>query len=227
MLPDLWLNEGGQSAAGAAIDRLIAMHPATGKARQNAENLGQSLPDYLSHCALQLGAGASEAIYLANKLHVVPEFLGNRAPFADPTARAIIAGLGMDQSESSLVALYVAGLSGIGYGLRQILEAQRRRGAMVRRIMISGGAGQNALVRQILADTSGLPVVVTAAKEPVLLGAAILATRATGKYESLLQAMSAMTRASEVFEPAGGEIGSLHSRRFATFERLQGAARAE
>ncbi|MEL7347114.1 MAG: FGGY family pentulose kinase, partial [Pseudomonadota bacterium] len=28
MLPGMWLNEGGQSAAGAAIERLIAMHPA-------------------------------------------------------------------------------------------------------------------------------------------------------------------------------------------------------
>ncbi|WP_441937559.1 FGGY-family carbohydrate kinase [Neorhizobium galegae] len=30
-------------------------------------------------------------------LHVVPEFLGNRAPFADPHARAVIAGLGMER----------------------------------------------------------------------------------------------------------------------------------
>ena len=30
MVPGLWLNEGGQSAAGAAIDHLVRMHPAYG-----------------------------------------------------------------------------------------------------------------------------------------------------------------------------------------------------
>ena len=55
---------------------------------------------------------------LADGLHVVPEFLGNRAPLADPQARAVIAGLGMDDDLASLIALYVAGLCGIGYGLR-------------------------------------------------------------------------------------------------------------
>jgi ribulose kinase len=36
----------------------------------------------------------SEAVKLAAGLHVVPEFLGNRAPLADPHAKALIAGLG-------------------------------------------------------------------------------------------------------------------------------------
>ena len=33
MVPGLWLNEGGQSAAGAAIDHLVRMHPAAAKPR--------------------------------------------------------------------------------------------------------------------------------------------------------------------------------------------------
>ena len=61
----------------------------------------------------------------------MPEFLGNRAPFADPHARAVIAGLGMETRLDSLVALYVAGLCGLGYGLRQIVETQAARGAPV------------------------------------------------------------------------------------------------
>ncbi|EFR16040.1 D-ribulokinase [Escherichia coli DEC2B] len=58
---------------------------------------------------------------LAKGLHVVPEFLGNRAPFADPHARAVICGLGMECDQDNLLVLYVAGLCGIVYGLRQIL----------------------------------------------------------------------------------------------------------
>jgi D-ribulokinase len=44
MVPDAWLNEGGQSVAGAAIEQLLSMHPATPDARHQAEQAGQSLP---------------------------------------------------------------------------------------------------------------------------------------------------------------------------------------
>jgi D-ribulokinase len=225
MMPGLWLNEGGQSAAGAAMDRLVALHPAKAEAQKNADAAGRSLLSYLSHQAVQHAGTASHAIALADGVHVVPEFLGNRAPFADPDARAVIAGLGMDQSEASLVALYVAGLSGIGYGLRQILDVQARHGAPVRRIVISGGAGQDDLVRQLLADITGLAVVVTEAEEPVLLGAAILAAVAADRFETMPEAMSQMTRAQRIFEPAGEAISTVHQRRFKTFEALQNAAK--
>ncbi len=70
-------------------------------------------------------------------------------------ARAVIAGLGMDLE--SLVALYVAGLCGIGYGLRQIIYTQKASGAVAERVVICGGAGSDTLVRQILADASRSP----------------------------------------------------------------------
>ena len=44
MLPGLWLNEGGQSAAGAAIDYLLASHPAHGAAMTAARAEGLELP---------------------------------------------------------------------------------------------------------------------------------------------------------------------------------------
>jgi D-ribulokinase len=111
--------------------------------------------------------------------------------------------------------------------LRQIIEVQADHGAPVRRIVISGGAGQDELVRQMLADTSGLPVVVTEADEPVLLGAAILGAVTSRHYSTLQAAMTAMTRTRMVLEPATADIASLHKRRFAKFERLQAAARAD
>jgi D-ribulokinase len=43
MIPGLWLNEGGQSAAGAAIDHLVQMHPASGEATKLAATAGLSL----------------------------------------------------------------------------------------------------------------------------------------------------------------------------------------
>lgn len=222
MVPDMWLNEGGQSAAGAAIDHLLKLHPASARLAEKAAVQGTSLAALLSE---RVSGPASEAVQLAHGLHVVPEFIGNRAPYADPHARAIISGLGMDEDEDSLLALYIAGLCGLGYGLRQIIEAQADNGAAVQRIVISGGAGQSNLVRQILADATGLSVVATRAEEPVLLGSAILGAVAAGLFDDMPKAMRQMSHPDRSFDPVGGDIAALHSARYDAFQRLQNLAR--
>ncbi|CAN7503063.1 FGGY-family carbohydrate kinase [Bosea sp. LjRoot237] len=225
MVPGVWLSEGGQSGAGAAIEQLIGFHPAAPEAQCRAEAEGPSLPDWLAAQALQHVDGPSEAAHLAGELIVVPDFLGNRSPHADPQARAVIAGLGMEQGVDNLVALYVAGLTGIGYGLRQIIEVSRAQGAIVEAIVLSGGAGRHPLIRQLLADCSGLPVLVPDEVDPVLLGSAMLAAAAAKAFPDLGAAMAGMAPGATVFTPAGGEIAQLHTRRLAAFEALQVAAR--
>jgi len=224
MVPDFWLNEGGQSAAGAAIDRLVRLHPAAPQAAELARAAGQSLNVWLARRAEAAG-GAGAIAALVGTLHVVPEFLGNRAPFADHLARGIVAGLGMDEGLDSLVGLYMAGLAGIGYGLRQILDAQAAKGARTQMVVISGGAGQSALVRQVLADAAQVDIAATVAPEPVLLGSAILGAVAAGRYDSFAGAMSAMSEIEVVYSPSPA-THDWHERRFQAFERLQGAYRS-
>ncbi|MEL7150840.1 MAG: FGGY-family carbohydrate kinase [Pseudomonadota bacterium] len=226
MLPGMWLNEGGQSAAGAAIDRLIGMHPAAGEAKERATEAGFSVHDWLMSRALSLVDAPSDLVRLIHELHVVPEFLGNRAPHADPRTRAVIAGLDMDTSLDSLVRLYIAGLCGLGYGLRQIIEAQASHGAPISNIVISGGAGRQDAVRQLLADTTGVAIVAPETDEPVLLGAAMLGASAAGHYANLSECMSVMSRVSGTCHPAGGSVSALHRRRYDIYERLQAVARA-
>jgi D-ribulokinase len=225
MVPGAWLSEGGQSAAGAAIDHLVSFHPAAAEATALARGEGKSLPEWLADKAASSVCSLSEAARLAGAIHVVPEFLGNRAPFADPHARAIVAGLGMEKDVSSLVALYVAGLCGLGYGLRQIVEIQAANGAPVETIAISGGAGRHPLIRQILADATGLPVIATRSEEPVLLGSAMLGAVAAGAFKDVRTAMSAMSSRDAIYEPAGDGIADWHAARFEAFGKLQEAAR--
>ena len=225
MVPGAWLNEGGQSVAGAAVDRLLGMHPAAVQAQRDAQATGQALPAWLAQQAASRSTNLSESVYLAAGLHVVPEFLGNRAPLADPHARATIAGLGMDTGLDSLVALYVAGLCGIGYGLRQIIEAQANAGAPIQQVVISGGAGRLDLVRQLLADATGKPVLATRADEPVLLGAAMLGAVAAGRFASVPSAMAAMSHIGNRYDPADARIAAEHSARYRAFTRLQDLTR--
>ena len=225
MVPDAWLNEGGQSVAGAAIERLLSMHPAAPDARRRAQDAGQSLPEMLAGLATQAAASLSDAVALADGLHVVPEFLGNRAPLADPQARAVIAGLGMDNDLESLVALYVAGLCGIGYGLRQIIEAQAAAGAPIERVVVSGGAGRSDFVRQLLADATGRVVLATRAEEPVMLGAAMLGGVAGRLFDGVQSAMANMSQIGRRYEPASGAVAACHEARFRAFKQLQAVAR--
>lgn len=226
MVPGMWLNEGGQSAAGAAIDQLLAFHPAAHEAARVARDGGLSLPAMMAQAAAARVERLSDVVGLAAGLHVVPEFLGNRAPFADPHARAVIAGLGMERDFDSLIALYIAGLCGIGYGLRQIVETQAQFGAGIERVVISGGAGASDLVRQVLADTCGKPVVATEADEPVLLGSAILGAVAGGAFADMPSAMAALTTVAKTFAPAGGAIAEAHATRFRQFRALQDCMRS-
>ena len=225
MVPGMWLNEGGQSAAGAAIDQLLAFHPMAIEAQQLAEAAGQSLPVFLADMAIEKSGSASTSVECAHGLHVVPEFLGNRAPFADPHSRALIVGLGMERDIDSLLALYVAGICGVAYGLRQIIEVQHKAGISIENIAISGGAGQHQLTRQLLADACGLPVIAPAGSEPVLLGAAMLGAVAGGSVDTIEAAMRQMSSAGTVYMPSADYL-ELHDRRYAAFKNLQASGRA-
>ncbi|WP_108459597.1 FGGY-family carbohydrate kinase [Devosia naphthalenivorans] len=225
MVPGLWLNEGGQSAAGAAIDHLVSLHAAAPDTAQLAAREGLTLVEWLDREASRLAASPERVVELAGSIHVVPEFLGNRSPHADPDARAVIAGLGIDRDVASLVALYVAGVTGIGYGLRQLLDRFAADGIAISTILASGGAARSPLVCQMLADATGVPVAVAETSEPVLLGSAMLASVAAGGHPSLVDAMRAMSGTSVLFRPAQGHAAERHRQRYAAFEILQKAAR--
>jgi len=136
-----------------------------------------------------------------------------------------VAGLTLAQDLDDLLATYVAAVFGVGYGLRQIMDVQARHGVSPSSIVVSGGAGESATIKQMLADASGYPILSTESSEPVLLGAAMLGTVANNTYPSLVDAMGKMSRIDQRFEPAAGETAMLHGARFAAFLRLQEAER--
>lgn len=210
MIPGLWLIEGGQSAAGAGIDHLVRSHPAFGEAKAAAEAAGLGLLDYLERRAVGRFATPAETALLARGTHVLPEFLGNRSPRADPEARAVIAGLDLDSDLDSLERLFVAGLCGLAYGLADVVDALAAQGIHSRLMVISGGASRSALVRQIMADTTGLTVALPATPEPVLLGAAMLGAVAGGAWPTLVEAMGALSGLSRLTEPTQPKLAAFH-----------------
>ncbi len=221
MIQGLWLNEGGQSAAGVAIDTLVRSHPSYAEAGAQALAAGVDVLRWLEERVLARVGHPSQAAHLARGLHVLPDYLGNRSPDADPNARAMIAGLTIDHDLEGLEALYVAGLCGLGYGLADIIDALRAQGVRFDSVIMSGGASQSRLVRQLMADATGLQVQLAATPEPVLLGSAMLGAVASGGFPDLPAAMSAMSALGASTTPTPPEISAFHAAKRRAYQAMQ------
>jgi D-ribulokinase len=210
MVPGFWLNEGGQSAAGAAVDHLIRSHPAYNEAVAAARAAGVEILEFLERRILSRPHNSGEAALVARDIHVLPEFLGNRSPFADPDSRAVVAGMDLDTDIVSMERLFVAGLCGLAYGLADVVDAFRSHGVDSDLMVIGGGAGRSSLVRQIMADTTGLTVALPETQEPVLLGSAVLGAVASGVYGSIADAMSSMSAIGWLSQPTTSAMAGFH-----------------
>src|SRR6267154_4129220 len=210
MVPGFWLNEGGQSAAGAAIDHLIKSHPAYNEAVAAAHTGGMEILEFLERRIVSRVQNPGEAALFARDIHVLPEFLGNRPPFAEQDSRAIVAGMDLDADIGSMERLFVAGLCRLAYGLADVVESFRSHGVDSDLMVISGGAGRSPLVRQIMADTTGLTIAAPETQEPVLLGATMLGAVAGNSCGSIGEAMALMSAIGRLTETTMPGIADFH-----------------
>jgi len=182
-LPDCWLSEGGQSVAGALLDHIIRWHGAVG-------DPDAALHKKITDRIMELRAG--EGLDLAGRLHVLPDFHGNRSPLADPHAVGVISGLTLDTSFDSLCRLYWRTCVAIALGVRHILDALNDKGYAIDTMHVTGGHTKNPLLMELYADATGCTVVTSAAEDAVLLGTAMVAATAAGLYPDLPAACLAM-----------------------------------
>ena len=191
-LPGLWIGEAGQSATGALLDHLVRWHASGGN------------PDASLHARLARRVGelrAAEGPDFAARLHVLPDFHGNRSPLADPHALGVISGLTLDASFDSLARLYWRACVGIALGLRHILDAMADAGHAIDTLHVTGGHTRNPLLMELYADATGCAVAEPLADEAVLLGTAMAAATAAGAFQNLPAAASSMRRECRIRQP--------------------------
>ena len=191
-LPELWLSEGGQSATGALLDHVIRWHGAGGE------------PNAAMHARIAARIGElrrAEGLDLAGRLHVLPDFHGNRSPLADPHAVGVVSGLTLDASFDSLCKLYWRTAVAIALGVRHILEALNRNGYVIDTLHVTGGHTRNPLLMELYADATGCTVVESSAPDATLLGMAMVAATAAGLYPRLDRAAQAMQQGGREHAP--------------------------
>ena len=185
-LPGHWIGEWGQSATGALLDHVIQMH-ASG---------GDPTPQRHRAIALRIKAlRAEEGPNLAGRLHVLPDFHGNRSPLADPHALGVVSGLTLDVSFDSLCRLYWRTAVAIALGLRQILDGAKAAGFAADTLHVAGGHTKNPILMDLYADVLGCRIVEPEGGEAVLAGTAALAASAAGLYADVPAACAGMRQA--------------------------------
>jgi FGGY-family pentulose kinase len=191
-LPGLWLSEGGQSATGALLDHIIRWHGAGGE------------PDTATHARITariMELRGLEGLDLAGRLHVLPDFHGNRSPLADPRALGVISGLALDASFDSLCRLYWRTAIAIALGVRHVLEALNQNGYLIDTLHVTGGHTRNPLMMELYADATGCTVVEPLVDEAVLIGTGMVAATAAGIFPDLNAAGLAMQQGARTRQP--------------------------
>ncbi|MFZ4530652.1 MAG: xylulokinase [Alsobacter sp.] len=140
----------------------------------------------------------------------LPYLQGERVPYWNPDLRGAFVGLNRRHRATDLA---FAVLEGVAFLNRIVLErAEAALGRPAQEIRFGGGAAANPVWSQIKADVCGTPIVVGAAREPGLLGAAIVAWTGLGRFASLAEAQASLVTIARRFEP--------DSTRHATYDTL-------
>ncbi|EGW35377.1 uncharacterized protein SPAPADRAFT_58599, partial [Spathaspora passalidarum NRRL Y-27907] len=181
MAEGYWLAEGGQSCTGQLLAHVLSIHPASQELSRAAEASNLSKFDYLNLTLenLVLERNERSVVSLAKHMFFYGDFHGNRSPIADPRMKANIIGQSMDSSVKDLAIQYFAACEFIAQQTRQIVEEMEKSGHDISCIFMSGGQCRNGLLMRLLADCTGLPIVIPRYIDAaVVFGAALLGAAA-------------------------------------------------
>jgi FGGY-family pentulose kinase len=194
-----WMHEAGQSLSGAALDAVLAHHPAS-PGPPSAERHAETAKAILAILD-------EEGPAFAARRHVVPDWLGNRSPLGDGRVRALLTGIGEETSRRSFLEAYYATARALALQTRHIVEHFNAHGFAIDRVALAGGHLHNPLLLKLYRDAIGADLIVSDAPEPVLRGTAMVAAVAAGLVPDLFGALSAMAPEERVVraDPAWGQ----------------------
>nr|WP_178121920.1 FGGY-family carbohydrate kinase [Agrobacterium fabrum] len=114
---------------------------------------------------------------------------------------------------------------GVCFEHRRHIGVLREAGLPVESAVMSGGGSRSQHWPQIMADVLEIPLRVAEARETGALGAAIGAAVATGLYSNYEEAVAAMTRVQNSYQPDTARV-SHYRRRYGLYQELTGQLRS-
>ncbi|MCC2309503.1 ribulokinase [Cellulomonas chengniuliangii] len=177
----LWGYEAGQSGVGDIFGWFVdnGVPPAYVTA---AAERGLSVHQYLTELAAEQQIGEHGLIAL-------DWHSGNRSVLVDHELSGIVVGQTLATKPEDT---YRALLEATAFGTRTIVEAFTSSGVPVTELVVAGGLLKNALLMQIYADVTRLPLSTIASDQGPALGSAIHAAVAAGAYPDVRTAAKSM-----------------------------------
>lgn len=147
---------------------------------------------------------------------------GNRSPYVDYDLTGMILGMNLTTKAEDI---YRALIEATAYGTNLIIETFENAGIAIHELYACGGiTRKNPMMMQIYADVTGREIYVSASDQTPALGAAIFAAVAAGKaaggYDSIEEAVAAMSAPVErVYRPIP-ENTAIYARLYAEYKEL-------
>ncbi|MGR5142039.1 FGGY-family carbohydrate kinase [Photobacterium sp. DNB23_23_1] len=212
MLPDYWLLEGGQSAAGALVDHVIRTSSVYPALKQRAEVEGKTVYNIINDRLLVLEQGGE----ITSEFHLLGYYHGNRSPRANPNLKGMISGLTLNDSLDELVIHYLSAIQSVAYGTRHIIDTMVEHGHQINEIHMCGGGTKNPIWLREHADICQCDVVLPKEVNAVLLGSAMLAASASDTYPTLFDAIGSMYAEGDRIQP-NAERSTFHDKKYQVF----------
>lgn len=219
MVPGMWLTEGGQSATGSLLDFCIRENSKYDAVEEDARKAGMPVYQYLNAVVEKIKVSEGRGPEIARDLNILPDFIGNRSPRADPHSRGIISGLTLDDSVETLARKYYATIQAVAYGTRHIIETMKEHGYSINTIHACGGGTKNPVWLQEHADVTGCKIILPTESEAVLLGSSMLAAVGAGKYRTLTEAAVRMSSAGAIYSPER-RVKKFHDAKYKVFLKM-------
>jgi L-ribulokinase len=189
--PGLWGYEAGQSGVGDIFGWFVE-HGVPPAYHEAAAAQGVSVHTLLSEQAA--GQEVGEHGLVALDWHG-----GNRSVLVDHELSGVVVGQTLATRPEDT---YRALLEATAFGTRRIIQAFDESGVPVTEIVVAGGLLSNALLMQIYADVTGLPLSTIGSAQGPALGAALHAAVAAGAHPDIHAAAKAMgSRKRGVHQP--------------------------
>lgn len=150
-----------------------------------------------------------------------PYLTGERNPHPDPYARGAFVGLTL---RHGLAHMTRAVMEGVAFGMRDLLELLRVLGLDPERAVVSGGAANSPVWRQLMTDIMGIPLYTINTTEGAAFGAAILASVGAGAWQDVPTACKELVRPVEEIQPDPAGVAD-YERLYPAFRDLYPALR--
>lgn len=155
-----------------------------------AQAKGTNVYDEIEACISQIPLGSGGVMY-----HPFITQAGERAPFVKPTAKAQFFGISMEHTTDHLMrAVY----EGIGFSVMDCIHTAKTKPTSLRLI---GGGSKSPFICQMLADMSGLEVLIPEGHEFGAKGSAIVAAVSLGLFPNVQDAVDQCVRITKKFTP--------------------------